>query len=156
MHVVKTGQSDVVYIPVVYIYSTQYMYTCACHSWRVLVAGLLEMDPRVSATILGLLDRIPGAESLPQQFPLLFSNVAQTSTAPKQPSTSASQVSHAQKVGTQVMVISGGNSSLNVGSRGDSAGLKLTFNLVTHWFSGKTQIGNRKWLRRFMRAGGLG
>ena len=73
----------------------------------------------MSATILGLLNRVPGAESLPQRFPLLFSNVAQTSTVPKQPSTLASQVSRAQKVGTQVTVISGGNSSLNVGSRGD-------------------------------------
>ena len=84
------------YTPRPYQYNIcmQYMYTCACRSWRVLVAWLLEMDPRVSATILGLLDRVPGAESLPQRFPLLFSNVAQTSTAaPKQPSTSASQVS---------------------------------------------------------------
>ena len=88
---------------------------------HVAVGGYLsrKMDPRVSVTILGLLNRVPGAESLPQQFPLLFSNVAQTSTMPKQPSTSASQVSHTQKVGTQVTVISGGNSSLNVGSRGD-------------------------------------
>ena len=73
----------------------------------------------MSATILGLLDRVPGAESLPQRFPLLFSNMAQMSTVPKQPSTSAYQVSHAQKVGTQVTVNSGDNSSLNVGSRGD-------------------------------------
>ena len=77
----------------------------------------------MSATILGLLDRVPGAEFLPQRFPLLFSNVAQTSQTtmtPKQPSTLTSQVSNTQKVGTQVTVISGGNSSLNVGSRGDA------------------------------------
>ena len=107
---VKAGQSDVV------VYA---VHVCACHSWRVLVAGLLGMNPRVSATIVSLLDRVRGAESLPQWFPLLFSNVAQTSIVPKQPSTSASQVSHAQKVGTQVTVISGGNSSLNIGNRGD-------------------------------------
>ena len=89
----------------------------ACCSWRV--RGVGKMDPRVSATILGLLDKVPGAESLPQRFPQLFSNVAQTSTAPKQPATTESQASHTQKVGTQVNVISGGNSSLNVGSRGD-------------------------------------
>ena len=112
MHVVKVDQSDI---------AVPYMYTCACCSS---VAGIYrwasrKMDPRVSATILGLLGRVPGAESLPQRFPLLFSNVAQTSTTPKQPSTSASQMSHTQKVGTQVTVISSGNSSLNVGSRGD-------------------------------------
>ena len=45
--------------------------------------------------------------------------MAQTSTAPKQPATTESQASHTQKVGTQVNVISGGNSSLNVGSGDD-------------------------------------
>ena len=74
----------------------------------------------MSTTILGLLDRVPGAESLPEQFPLLFSNVAQKSTVPKEPAISAFQVSHTEKVETQMNVISGGNSSLNVGSRGDT------------------------------------
>ena len=68
---------------------------------------------------------VPGAESLPQQFPLLFPN-AQTSGRSTmlepvgRPDNSTSQVSHTQRVGTQVNVISGGNSSLSVGSKGDS------------------------------------
>ena len=87
--------------------------------------ALNRMDPRISATLLGLLGRVPGAESLPQQFPLLFPN-AQTSgrsAMPEpvgRPDNSTSQVSHTQRVGTQVNVISGGNSSLSVGSKGDS------------------------------------
>ena len=87
--------------------------------------ALKRMDPRNSATLLGLLGRVPRAESLPQQFPLLFPN-AQTScrfAMPEpvgRPDNSTSQVSHTQRVGTQVNVISGGNSFLSVGSKGDS------------------------------------
>ena len=88
--------------------------------------ALKRIDPQISATLLGLLGRVPpGTESLPQ--PLLFTN-AQTSGRSamqldsQQPvsDNSTSQVSHTQRVGTQVNVISGGNSSLNVGSKGDT------------------------------------
>ena len=49
------------------------MYVCMCvnvHTGRYLV--LKRMDPQISATLLGLLGA--GAESLSQQFPLLFPN----------------------------------------------------------------------------------
>ena len=55
MHVVKAGQSDM---------AVQYMHV-AVGGYMYLSLGFQEMDPRVSATILGLLDRVPGAESLP-------------------------------------------------------------------------------------------
>ena len=71
------------------------------------------MDPNVSTTLLNLLSGVPGAESLPQKFPLIFSN-AQNPVSQHQPNHNADENeprgSCTTKVGTQVNVITGGSS----------------------------------------------
>ena len=54
------------------------------------------MDPRVSATLLGLLNKVPGSESIPQRFPLLFPTVQRSVGVPEQSTknSTASRVSH--------------------------------------------------------------
>ena len=93
------------------------------------VVKSVKMDHRLSATLLDVLGRVPGAESLPQRFPLLFPNAPQMSSRSQSLSSlsdsdrrvSASQVSPCtQRVGTQVNVVNGDISSLNVGGSEDT------------------------------------
>ena len=70
------------------------------------------MDPNVSTTLLNLLKNVPGATSLPQKFPLLFSN-SQTPSLQQQDILDSSDTprgSCSTKVGTQVNVITGSGS----------------------------------------------
>ena len=61
------------------------------------------MDPKISETLLTLLGGVPGAETLPQQFPLLFSDVKSSeSSGLMQQISQGPQVTRATKVGTQV------------------------------------------------------
>ena len=80
------------------------------------------MDPNVSTTPLNLFSGVPGAESLPQKFPLLFSN-AQNPVSKHQADHEAEESrSCTTKEGTQVNVITGGSSGavgqLNVKNSG--------------------------------------
>lgn len=94
-----------------------YMYMHGCRVMR--------MDPNFSTTLLNLLSSVPGADSLPQKFPLLFSN-SQNPMSQQQASHDSSletpQGNCTTKVGTQVNVITGGSSGtigqLNVKSPG--------------------------------------
>ena len=90
------------------------------------------MDPNVSTTLLGLLSGVPGTESLPQKFPLLFSN-ARNPVSQQQANSSAdeSRGSCTTKVGTQVNVITGGSS----GAVGQ-LNVKSTDTVVSHASSG--------------------
>ena len=83
---------------------------------------LLGMDPNMSTTLLNLLSGVPGAESLPQKFPLIFSD-AQNPISKQQAHHDAEESqSCTTKVGTQVNVITGGSSGavgqLNVKNAG--------------------------------------
>ena len=94
-----------------------YMYMHGCRVMR--------MDPNFSTTLLNLLSSVLGADSLPQKFPLLFSN-SQNPMSQQQASHDSSletpQGNCTTKVGTQVNVITGGSSGtigqLNVKSPG--------------------------------------
>ena len=72
------------------------------------------MDPDVSTTLLNLLRNVPGANSLPEKFPLLFPNSQNPRVLQQQAShTDSSETprgSCTTKVGTQVNVITGGSS----------------------------------------------
>ena len=89
------------------IVSVWYMYMYM-HGCRV-----VRMDPNFSTTLLNLLSSVSGADSLPQKFPLLFSN-SQNPMAQWQASYNSSsempQGNCTTKVGTQVNVITGGSS----------------------------------------------
>ena len=105
------------------------LYVTYVHIGGFLVVKSAKMDHRLSATLLDVLGRVPGAESLPQRFLLLFPNAPQMSSRSQSLSSlsdsdrrvSASQVSPCtQRVGTQVNVVNGDISSLNVGGSEDT------------------------------------
>ena len=70
------------------------------------------MDPKLSKTLLNLLGGVPGAEALPQRFPLLFPNVQSSVSQQQANHDTGREESCTTKVGTQVNVITGGSSGV--------------------------------------------
>ena len=70
------------------------------------------MDPKLSNTLLNLLGGVPGAEAIPQRFPLLFPNVQSSVSQQQANHDTGREESCTTKVGTQVNLITGGSSGV--------------------------------------------